>query len=161
QGRRRRSDSRCHGLNLPKCRSFQRCLYCPNEIKPLDNCAELVSANGKKVAAPRIRLTCRCGRRHAERARRGWRRPWPRHDLAADTGDGRVADGSFNYGGKSDKWLQGSGGVFYFILPDGSFYRWSGALNQATGTLLGTLTPTYYADPLLLVNPPAAPAVLL
>src|SRR5262249_9206225 len=28
----------------------------------------------------------------------------------------------FNYGSRQDKWILGSGGQWYFLLPDGSFY---------------------------------------
>src|SRR5262249_46554196 len=52
----------------------------------------------------------------------------------------------YNWGGKQDKWVQGNGGTWYFMLPSGAFYRWDGS-SQATGTLLAQLNPSYYSDP--------------
>jgi hypothetical protein len=71
---------------------------------------------------------------------------------------GLFSDGNlyFNYGGVGDKWVQGSGGKWYFILPTGDFYLWDGTSGSATGTLLATLAPGDYADPSLIYN--AAPA---
>jgi hypothetical protein len=51
----------------------------------------------------------------------------------------------YNWGGRQEKWLQGNGGVWYFILPSGAFYQWGGG--GATGTLLAQLNPSYYNDP--------------
>ncbi len=48
-----------------------------------------------------------------------------------------------NYGGQNEKWLQGNDGQ-YFIRPDGTFYKWDGTPNQATGTLMATLDRDYY-----------------
>src|SRR5262249_23080296 len=47
-------------------------------------------------------------------------------------------------------WVQGTGGVWYYILPSGAFYRWSGS--GLTGTLVAQLVPSYNADPSLLVD---------
>jgi hypothetical protein len=55
------------------------------------------------------------------------------------------------YGG-GEQWVQGSGGLWYFILPSGAFYQWSGASGQLTGTLVAQLDPSYNANPSLLVN---------
>src|SRR5262249_44155114 len=52
----------------------------------------------------------------------------------------------YNWGGTQDKWLQGNGGAWYFILPSGAFYRWDGS-GGANGTLLATLNPSYWANP--------------
>jgi uncharacterized protein YkwD len=65
----------------------------------------------------------------------------------------------FNYGGKQDKWFQGAGGAWFFILPSGALYKWDGTANQATGTLIATFDASYYANPALLYNASsAAPA---
>ena len=32
-----------------------------------------------------------------------------------------------NWGGRRERWLQGSGADWYFITPEGELYRWSGA----------------------------------
>jgi subtilisin family serine protease len=58
----------------------------------------------------------------------------------------------FNYGGKQDKWFQGSGGAWFFILPNGQLYKWDGTAGQATGTLIATMDASYYKDPSLLYN---------
>jgi hypothetical protein len=63
----------------------------------------------------------------------------------------------FNYGGKQDKWFQGSGGLWYFILPNGEFYRWNNTANQAVGTLLGTFSSAYWANPALIRDETAIP----
>jgi hypothetical protein len=81
--------------------------------------------------------------------------------LAHSLGLTFTGDYSLNYGGKNDEWLQGNGGVWYFLLPDGSLYRWDGTPHQATGTLVAALTTDYYQNPSLLYNAPAAPAVQL
>jgi hypothetical protein len=56
-----------------------------------------------------------------------------------------------DYGG-GEQWVQGTGGVWYYILPSGGFYQWSGVLGQLTGTLVAQLDPSYNANPSLLVN---------
>jgi hypothetical protein len=55
-----------------------------------------------------------------------------------------------NWGGGGEQWVQGSGGVWYYILPSGAFYRWSGS--GLSGTLVAQLDPSYNANPSLLVN---------
>lgn len=50
-----------------------------------------------------------------------------------------------NWGGRNEKWLQGTGGTWYFILANGELYRWDGSA-QATGTLVGRLDPSYYLN---------------
>jgi hypothetical protein len=60
-----------------------------------------------------------------------------------------------NWGGKQEKWMQGTGGVWYFITPDGSFYHWDGS-KTASGTVVATLPTADYTDPSLLYNAQAA-----
>jgi hypothetical protein len=55
------------------------------------------------------------------------------------------------YGG-GEQWVQGTGGVWYYILPSGAFYKWSGVHGQLTGTLVAQLAPSYNTNPSLLVN---------
>jgi hypothetical protein len=55
------------------------------------------------------------------------------------------------YGG-GEQWVQGTGGTWYYILPSGAFYQWSGASGQLTGTLVAQLGSAYNANPSLLVN---------
>jgi hypothetical protein len=51
-----------------------------------------------------------------------------------------------------EQWVQGNGGAWYYILPSGGFYKWSGVAGQLTGTLVAQLPPIYNANPSLLVN---------
>lgn len=61
-----------------------------------------------------------------------------------------------NTGGQNEKWLYGAvDGGWYFIKPDGSFYRWDGQAGQATGFLLTTFSTSYWADPTRLYQAPA------
>ena len=46
--------------------------------------------------------------------------------------------------------VQGNGGGWYFILPSGALYAWSGS--GLTGTLIAQLDPSFSANPGLLVN---------
>ena len=64
-----------------------------------------------------------------------------------------------NWGGRNEIWLHGTlgrdgaGGAWYFITPDGNFYRWDGSPREAlTGDLLTTLDPVYHRRPELLYN---------
>jgi hypothetical protein len=59
-----------------------------------------------------------------------------------------------NYYGQNEKWLVSASGVWYFILPNGELYQSDGS-DAASGTLLGNVGSSYYADPTLLTNPPA------
>jgi cyclophilin family peptidyl-prolyl cis-trans isomerase len=59
---------------------------------------------------------------------------------------------STNWGGLNEKWIRGSGSWFY-ILPDGRFFRWhGGSLNDST--LIATLHRDHYVDPALLHTGP-------
>ncbi len=60
--------------------------------------------------------------------------------------------GSFhtNLLGGGEQWVQGNGGGWYYILPSGALYAWSGS--GLNGTLIAQLDPTYNANPSLLVN---------
>ena len=62
------------------------------------------------------------------------------------------ANGSYytNARGASEKYLLGNGNVLYFVLPNGSLYRWGGSI--AASTLVDTLGPAYYSNPALLYN---------
>src|SRR5262249_54024889 len=57
----------------------------------------------------------------------------------------------YNWGGVQDKWFQGNGGAWFFILPSGGVYKWDGS-SHATGTPIDTLAASYYADPSTLYN---------
>jgi subtilisin family serine protease len=66
-----------------------------------------------------------------------------------------------NMDGANEKWLTGSGGAWYCILPDGEFRRWAGTMPPTlqAANLLATLDSSFYADPSKLWN--AAPASAL
>src|SRR5262249_25166804 len=70
---------------------------------------------------------------------------------------GFFTDGNFfqNYGGQNEKWVQGGGSRWFFVLPGGQLYLWDGTPNQATGTLLGNVGSAFWTDPNRLINPPA------
>src|SRR5262249_12910748 len=57
----------------------------------------------------------------------------------------------YNWGGKQEKWVPGAGADWYFILPDGSFYRWN-LSNTASGPWIAQLPVADYNDPSLLSN---------
>ncbi|MBX6313370.1 MAG: hypothetical protein IRY99_10715, partial [Isosphaeraceae bacterium] len=75
---------------------------------------------------------------------------------------GLFSDGNYddNWGGRNERWIQGNGGQWYFLTPDGGFYGWDGS-GTASGPLLALLDPSYWADPSQLYNaaPPASMAV--
>ena len=56
-----------------------------------------------------------------------------------------------NWGGLGEKWMEGTGDAWYFILPDGRFYRWHGGA-ISNNTLLYTFDPSLHANPVLLYN---------
>lgn len=56
-----------------------------------------------------------------------------------------------NWGGWNEKWMEGAGGVWYFIRPDGRFYKWHGG-GITNSTQLYVLDPIYHTNPSLLYN---------
>lgn len=62
--------------------------------------------------------------------------------------------------GLNEKWLGGTGGIYYTLLPNGELRRWAGTpdATKAAANLLGTLDVKYYADPSLLINAQPAAA---
>ncbi|MFO0977765.1 MAG: hypothetical protein U0996_15285 [Planctomycetaceae bacterium] len=54
-----------------------------------------------------------------------------------------------NWGGRGEKWLKGKGTSWYFITPDGSFYRWDGKAG-ANGQRIAVLDDSIHARPELL-----------
>jgi hypothetical protein len=63
----------------------------------------------------------------------------------------------FDFGGRSERWLQGRGGEWYFITPNGDLYDWDrnsgGSHGPARGTLIAELSPSFFLNPSLLVRP--------
>ncbi|MGE3780177.1 MAG: lipoprotein 17-related variable surface protein, partial [Pirellulaceae bacterium] len=51
---------------------------------------------------------------------------------------------AYNLRGAGEKYLQGKGGAWYFILADGRLYRWNSTI--ANGTLLGALDSSYHTN---------------
>ncbi len=74
------------------------------------------------------------------------------YDLAAATQRYLVlrvsASGTFfNSSHLSEKWLQDSSNAWYYILPNGKFYKWGGTSNTANDTFLATFDgPTTYGS---------------
>ncbi len=58
-------------------------------------------------------------------------------------------DFAFNWGGHSEKWLQGDDNYFY-LLPGGQVFEWGGSFESSTQ--LATLGQPYYTNPELLAN---------
>ncbi|MEQ9406435.1 MAG: SdrD B-like domain-containing protein [Fuerstiella sp.] len=60
-----------------------------------------------------------------------------------------------NWGGLNEKWLYGAG-LWYYITPDGLFYRWNGSPRTAlSGDLVAEFNSTVYNNPALLHSAPA------
>lgn len=59
-------------------------------------------------------------------------------------------DFGLNWGGFDEKWLQGDGGEYFYVLPNGDFFHWTGSFE--TSDLLATLESEYYDDPALLTS---------
>ncbi|MEO1994129.1 MAG: right-handed parallel beta-helix repeat-containing protein, partial [Planctomycetaceae bacterium] len=56
-----------------------------------------------------------------------------------------------NWGGLGEKWLQDADGQWFFILPNGEFYRWNGSPSSAlSGTFVAALNAGFHADPVTL-----------
>ncbi|MCA9037367.1 MAG: hypothetical protein KDA91_19660, partial [Planctomycetaceae bacterium] len=62
-----------------------------------------------------------------------------------------------NWGGHNEKWLQSSGGDWFYILQDGSFYRWMGTFESSE--LLESLDTGYYDNPNLIADSQPLPVV--
>ena len=75
------------------------------------------------------------------------------HDLHTIEG---VGDYALNWGGQSEKWLQGNNG-WYFLLPDGSLNEWGGSFESSTQ--LAAFSVDVYNDPQILLTS-VAPEIL-
>ncbi len=60
----------------------------------------------------------------------------------------------FNLTGYQEKWLIGTGNIWYTLLPDGRLYRWYRTIAETLqpANLLATLDPSVYAEPRLLTE---------
>ncbi len=63
-----------------------------------------------------------------------------------------------NSRGAGEKWVLGTGSLWYCILPNGELRRWAGSMSatMTAANLIGTLDATYHADPSKLWNAPYA-----
>jgi hypothetical protein len=86
------------------------------------------------------------------------------YQLNHDYGFG-VYNGSYyaNMWGADEKWLTGTGGTWYALLPSGKLYRWTGDFAQTitAANLVASLDPIFYVNPQLLWNaqPPVPPNI--
>ncbi len=51
-----------------------------------------------------------------------------------------------NWGGLNERWIRSAINAWYFILPNGQFYKWDGGNNLATSTLFANLSPDCYTN---------------
>jgi hypothetical protein len=60
-----------------------------------------------------------------------------------------------NWGGQQERWLLSKAKIWYYILPNGQFYEWTGG--KLNGKLVAELNPIYYVEPERIYNavPPA------
>ncbi len=63
-----------------------------------------------------------------------------------------------NWGGKNEKWFWDKSGTQYFIVPDGTVYRYDYS-GTANGTPIAWLNSTYWATPTLISNATAPPTL--
>jgi hypothetical protein len=63
----------------------------------------------------------------------------------------------FNWGGSNEKWVTGANGTWYYVTPDGNFYRWVGG-NLAADPLVDQVSTAAYANLSLLHNAQAGVA---
>ncbi len=83
-------------------------------------------------------------------------------DLELTASSGLIASNYYeNLRGAGEKYLQGAGNQWYFVLANGEFYRWTGSI--AGSQMLETLDTSYHADPSTLHEaqmPGSAPVTL-
>ena len=57
-----------------------------------------------------------------------------------------------NWGGMDEKWFTNGSNNWFYIVPNGTVYRWQSGSRPLVGTEIATLSASYYADPTLLIN---------
>jgi len=72
------------------------------------------------------------------------------HDLRLKSGGSDWHD----WGGWGERWISSKNADWYFITPDGAFYRWNGGYDLSTSTRIATLDGRYHKDLSLLVDAP-------
>ncbi len=55
-----------------------------------------------------------------------------------------------NWGGQQERWLLSKARIWYYILPNGQVYEWTGG--KLNGKLVAELNPIYYAEPERIYN---------
>ncbi|GEM_PF-3421389 len=87
------------------------------------------------------------------------------YELRQQLGLTYLGDYYTNVWGQNEKWLGGSGGTWYCILPNGELRRWAGTMNATltAANLVTTVNANAYSDPSLLWNaqPTETPPVSL
>lgn len=75
-----------------------------------------------------------------------------------------TASDFLNWGGQNERWLLDQDNRWYYILPDGSLYRWDTGSGGSSGSLNGTfvarLNADYHADLTLLTEPDTSAAMI-
>lgn len=62
-----------------------------------------------------------------------------------------------NWGGRGERWFIAANDDWYFITPDGSFFRWDGSgRSSLTGEFVASFLPDHWEDPSLIHAAPAA-----
>ncbi|MGC6417569.1 MAG: S1 family peptidase [Bradymonadia bacterium] len=72
--------------------------------------------------------------------------------IDSDNGFRNTSNYSTNWGGLGEKWFRDGDAAWHYILPQGGVYRWTAGTNPPTGTLVGTLSPDFHANPALLTD---------
>jgi hypothetical protein len=60
------------------------------------------------------------------------------------------ANHALNWGGFNEKWIQGNGGSYYYILPTGALHQWGGSFEDSVQ--LANVGSQFYDNPDLLVT---------
>ena len=54
-----------------------------------------------------------------------------------------------NWAGLNEKWMASTGGAWFYLLPNGELYRWTGT-QPVAGELVATFSPEYHASPAMI-----------
>lgn len=71
--------------------------------------------------------------------------------IASDLGL-KPGDRKTNWGKAGEKWLLDSSNNYYFIKPNGDLGKWDGTKKRASGDIVASLPPVYFAYPELLTT---------
>ncbi|TWT38707.1 hypothetical protein [Blastopirellula retiformator] len=70
-----------------------------------------------------------------------------------------AADFHLNFAGQNEKWLQAADGSWFYFLPSGDFYRWTGDFGSSEH--LASFDTSYYDNPNLLADPQSLPVSVM